>query len=93
MGAKMKLAVNVPEELLFAAGIDENTVFECYFEDGAIHISSLTDEEVAEISRENISVTENDDTDDLADCEECENFCKHLRTCMCGMIDEDDDDN
>ena len=46
MSAKINITVDVPEELLLAANISEDTVFECYFEEGVLHISSLSDEEL-----------------------------------------------
>lgn len=80
MSAKINITVNVPEELLFAANVSEETVFECYFEDGRIHISSLSDEEL-----DNARCNGN-----LSDCEGCRNFCRRLRICMCGMIEDKD---
>lgn len=77
MSAKINITVNVPEELLFAANVSEETVFECYFEGGRIHISSLSVEELAELT-------------DLSDCNGCRNFCRRLGGCMCGMIEEKD---
>lgn len=80
MSAKINITVNVPEELLFAANVSEETVFECYFEGGKIHVSSLSDEELT-----NAHCNGN-----LSDCEGCENFCRRLGICMCGMIEDKD---
>ena len=77
MSAKINITVDVPEELLFAANISEDTVFECYFEDGKIHISSLSDDELAELT-------------DLSDCDCCQSYCKRLGVCMCGMVEKDE---
>lgn len=78
MSAKINITVDVPEELLLAANISEDTVFECYFEEGALHISSLSDEELAELT-------------DLSDCNGCRNFCRRLGVCMCGMVGKDEE--
>lgn len=49
MEINCKLTFNIPEELIDALGISEDTVFETYYENGALHIHPLTEAELAEL--------------------------------------------
>ena len=80
MEINCKLTFNIPEELIDALGISEDTVFETYYENGSLHIHPLTEAELAELEgdidaedeagdRLSVEVKENWECD--GDCEEC----------------------
>ena len=81
MEINCKLTFNIPEELIDALGISEDTVFETYYENGSLHIHPLTEAELAELEgdiddededgdRLSVEVKENWECD--GDCESCE---------------------
>ena len=81
MEINCKMTYRVPEELVSALGLNEDTAFETYFEDGAIHIHPLTDEELDEYE------SPNNAPDDL-----CDGICEECALDDCCPYDEEDDD-
>ena len=74
MEINYKLTFNIPELLEEALCLSEDTAFETYFKNGAIHVRPLTEEEVAvldksDVDRLSVEVKENWECD--GDCEEC----------------------
>ena len=82
MEINCKMTYHLPEELISALGITEDTAFETYFEDGAIHIHPLTDDELSEME----SDEDEDDTD-------CDGNCEYCEFDDCCPYDEDDEDS
>lgn len=78
------MTYRLPEELISALGITEDTAFETYFEDGAIHIHPLTDDELSEM--------ESDEDEENTDCDgNCE-YCEFDDCCPYDEDDENDED-
>ena len=63
MEINCKLTFNIPEELIDALGISEDTVFETYYENGSLHIHPLTEAELAELE-DDIDDEDEDDEDE-----------------------------
>jgi len=76
------------EELLETLGINEDTAFETYYEDGRIRVRVLNDEELEDEfeDAEDEVVDEEVDDDDIdlslpEKCVLCPNFCWHCKKC------------
>lgn len=70
MNEKNEMVLVLPEETIKTLGIDEDTAFETYFEDGAIKIRVLEEEVIY-------------GGDIPLACEDCANFCWHR--CVCTL--------
>lgn len=73
MNDRNEILLVLPEETLMALGIDEDTAFETFFEDGAIKIRILDEEDL------------NEDKyfeDDIPfECIDCPHFCWRCSVC------------
>ena len=74
MDYNVEFKITLPEELLETFGIDEDTLFEAYFEDGCIKVRILDEEEFAIFDDE----VEEDEFDE---CIGCPYFCEECGTC------------
>ena len=77
MDYNVEFKITLPDELLKTFGIDEDTAFEAYFEDGAIKARILDeDEDIYGID------DCNEDDCDLEDCTGCPYFCEKCGACL-----------
>lgn len=76
MEYRAEFAITLPEDLLNALGIDEDTLFEAYYDDGKIKVRIL-DEEALEDDDEDFD----DNIDVPEECAECPHFCWHCGLC------------
>lgn len=74
MSDNKEIVLVLPGKTLKSLGIDEDTAFETYFEDGKIIIHVLDDDELDEL--ENY-----EDNDIPEECFECPHFCWHCGVC------------
>ena len=74
MDYNVEFKITLPEELLETFGIDEDTPFEAYFEDGCIKVRILDEEELTNYD----DVVEEDEIDE---CIGCPYFCEECGTC------------
>lgn len=75
-----EFSFTLPEDLLDALGINEDSIFETYFEDGRVRIRLLDEEECQE-EAENEDVVDEEDLNIPEKCVLCPNFCWHCRKC------------
>ena len=75
-----EFSFTLPEDLLDALGINEDSMFETYFEDGRVRIR-LLDEEDCQEEAENEDVVDDEDLNIPEKCVHCPNFCWHCRKC------------
>ena len=75
-----EFSFTLPEDLLDALGINEDSMFETYFEDGRVRIRLLDEEECQE-EAENEDVVDEEDLNIPEKCVLCPNFCWHCRKC------------
>lgn len=75
-----EFSFTLPEDLLDALGINEDSMFETYFEDGRVKIR-LLDEEDCQEEAENEDVVDDEDLNIPEKCVLCPNFCWHCRKC------------
>ena len=77
MDYNVEFKIMLPDELLKTFGIDRDTAFEAYFEDGAIKVRILDeDEDIYGID------DFNEDDCDLEDCTGCPYFCEKCGACL-----------
>jgi hypothetical protein len=92
---EFKIKVRIDNALIKALGIDEDTVFETYFDDGEIVIRPVSAEEISELSPcedcpfDSKCICDTDEEPDdivcpegVESCEECEYFCPHCGRCV-----------
>lgn len=79
MEYKTEFTIALPEELLNVLGIDEDSMFEAYFDDGKIKVR-LLEEDAVEVLEDDDD-EEDDDLDIPEKCVMCPNFCWNCRTC------------
>ncbi len=75
-----EFSFTLPEDLLDALGINEDSMFETYFEDGRVRIR-LLDEVDCQEEAENEDVVDDEDLNIPEKCVLCPNFCWHCRKC------------
>lgn len=80
MEYRAEFAITLPEDLLKALGIDEDTLFEAYYDDGKIKVRIL-DEEALEDEFEDDDEDFDDNIDVPEECAECPHFCWHCGVC------------
>ena len=74
MNDRNEMILVLPEKTIKALGLDEDTIFETYFEDGKIIIHVLDKDEVGEVD-------EFEDDDIPEECLECPHFCWRCGVC------------
>ena len=74
MDYNVEFKITLPEELLETFGIDEDTPFEAYFEDGYIKVRILDEDDLDIFDVE-------DEDDEFEDCIGCPYFCEECGTC------------
>ena len=74
MDYNVEFKITLPEELLETFGIDEDTPFETYFEDGCIKVRILDEDDLDIFDDE-------DEDDEFEDCIGCPYFCEECGTC------------
>ncbi len=77
MDYRAEFAITLPEELLDALGIDEDTMFESYFEDGKIKVRILDENDLGE----NYDGEDFEDDEVPEECAECPHYCWHCGVC------------
>ena len=83
MDYNVEFKITLPEELLETFGIDEDTPFEAYFEDGAIKVKILNEDELEMYGYE-VDEDELDDEDcDIDECLGCPYYCQKCGACTC----------
>ena len=75
-----EFSFTLPEDLLDALGINEDSMFETYFEDGRVRIRLLDEDECQEEAK-NEDVVDEEDLNIPEKCVLCPNFCWHCRKC------------
>lgn len=79
MDYNVEFKITLPDELLETFGIDEDTPFEAYFEDGAIKVRILDEDEL-----EMYGYDEDEDEDACIDeCLGCPYYCQKCGACTC----------
>lgn len=73
MEYKTEFRITLPEELLNALEINEDTLFEAYFDAGSIKVRILDEDDLE---------NEFEDDDEVPDeCAECPHYCWHCGVC------------
>lgn len=71
MEYKTEFRITLPEELLNTLGIDEDALFEAYFDAGSIKVRILDEDDL-----------EDEFEDDVPEeCAECPHYCWHCGVC------------
>ena len=76
MEYKTEFTILLPEKLTAALDIDEDTLFETYFDDGKIKVRVI-DESKFEDELSNCDLTDNG-----KECAECPNYCRSCGRCL-----------
>lgn len=75
MEYKTEFRITLPEELLKALGIDEDTLFEAYFDAGSIKVRVIDEDDFE-------NEFEDEDDDEVpVECAECPHYCRHCGVC------------
>ncbi len=75
MDYKAEFTITLPDELLDALGIDEDTIFEAFYEDGKIKVRPLDEADL----NEDIEDSEEDEVPEK--CVLCPNYCWKCGSC------------
>ena len=78
MEYKTEFTILLPEKLTAALDIDEDTLFETYFDDGQIKVRVIDESEFED------ELSNCDLTDNGKECAECPNYC---RSCGRGLFE------
>ena len=78
MEYRAEFAITLPEDLLDALGIDDDTLFEAYFDDGKIKVRILDEDALDDEYEDDI---EDFDDDVPEECAECPHYCWHCGVC------------
>lgn len=81
MDYRTEFSFLLPEELVETLGIDEDTAFETYFEDGRVKVRILDEEDFENDVELSEDIEENDELNVPEKCVLCPNFCWHCRKC------------
>ena len=86
MERNFELSIYINEEIAEKLGIDENTVFDTYYDDGRLVVAVVDDDEYYD-DETDYSYEEDEEEDDYIDCteddcEECEYHCPHCGACI-----------
>lgn len=79
MDYRAEFTITLPENLLEALGIDEDTLFEAYFDDGKIKVRVLDEDDLDDEFEDDEDF---DDEEVPEECAECPHFCWHCGACM-----------
>lgn len=71
MEYKTEFRITLPEELLNTLGIDEDTLFEAYFDDGSIKVRILDEDDLEDEFEDEVP----------EECAECPHYCWHCGVC------------
>ena len=74
MDYNVEFKITLPEELLETFGIDVNTIFDAYFEDGCIKVRIVDESELTTFDEEIEEV-------EFDECIGCPYFCKECGIC------------
>ncbi len=77
MDYRAEFTITLPEELLDVLGIDEDTMFESYFEDGKIKVRII--DEDFEDDYDDEEIYEDDEIPE--ECTECPHYCWRCGVC------------
>ena len=75
MDYKAEFTITLPDELLDALGIDEDTIFEAFYEDGKIKVRPLDEAELDE------DIEDSDEDEVPEKCVLCPNYCWNCGSC------------
>ena len=76
MEYKTEFTILLPEKLTAALDIDEDTLFETYFDDGQIKVRVIDESEFKD------ELSNCDLTDNGKECAECPNYCRSCGRCL-----------
>lgn len=71
MEYKTEFRITLPEELLNTLGIDEDTLFEAYFDAGSIKVRILDEDDLEDGFGDEVP----------EECAECPHYCWHCGVC------------
>lgn len=71
MEYKTEFRITLPEELLNTLGIDEDTLFEAYFDAGSIKVRILDEDDLEDEFEDEVP----------EECTECPHYCWHCGVC------------
>ncbi len=75
MDYKAEFTITLPDELLDALGIDEDTLFEAFYEDGKIKVRPLDEDDLDE------DIEDSDEDEVPEKCVLCPNYCWNCGSC------------
>lgn len=75
MDYKAEFTITLPDELLDALGIDEDTLFEAFYEDGKIKVRPLDEADLDE------DIEDSDEDEVPEKCVLCPNYCWKCGSC------------
>ena len=75
MDYKAEFTITLPDELLDALGIDEDTIFEAFYEDGKIKVRPLDEADLDE------DIEDSDENEVPEKCVLCPNYCWKCGSC------------
>ena len=75
MDYKAEFTITLPDELLDALGIDEDTIFEAFYEDGKIKVRPLDEDDLDE------DIEDSDEDEVPEKCVLCPNYCWKCGSC------------
>ena len=75
MDYKAEFTITLPDELLDALGIDEDTIFEAFYEDGKIKVRPLEEADLDE------DIEDSDEDEVPEKCVLCPNYCWKCGSC------------
>ena len=76
MEYKTEFTILLPEKLTAALDIDEDTLFETYFDDGKIKVRVIEESDFED------ELSNCDLTDNGKECAECPNYCRNCGRCL-----------
>ena len=79
MDYRAEFAITLPGNLLDALGIDEDTLFEAYFDDGKIKVRILDEDDLKDELEDDEDFFDDDEVPE--ECADCPHFCWHCGVC------------
>lgn len=80
MDYRAEFAITLPEKLLETLGIDEDTLFEAYFDNGKIKVRILDEDDLEDEFKDDDEDFYDDD-EVPEECAECPHYCWHCGVC------------